>query len=406
MPIHRALTGTTSSNIKSHNRRAILLTLLRETAVSRVGLAQATQLSTTTITNLATELLEQGVVAEDDGGHMPDVRRGVGRPQTALRIVPDARYAIGIHFNVDSLNVAISNLLAQPVQMLSRAIQPETSAKETLQIASELLETALQATQLDPALIVGLGVGVSGLVNPETGVNLIAPNQNWHHVPVKQWFMSRFPFPVKVENAVRAMALGEKMFGVGKDAASLAFVYSHYGVGAGLVIGDDIYRGSAAGAGEIGHTIIIPEGGARCRCGNTGCLETLVSEPAVMRSMRETSPEGLMSIEQIFEAARAGNPSVLSRLDSCARYMGIALANLVNVLNPELIVMGGLFALGQDVLLPKVETTLRACAFAHLGEQIKLRSTEFGQTSGVVGAAAVALDTFFFREPGRHELSL
>jgi glucokinase-like ROK family protein len=402
-------TGTDGSAVKSHNIRAILLTLLRHEQASRAQLAQLTHLSATTVTNLVTDLLKQGVIAEDDRATTPQ-RRGVGRPQTALRLVPDARYAIGIHFDVDHINIAITDLYAHPLHSVSLAHAPEQSADSLLAETARLVREAVAASGVRVNCIVGVGVGASGLVDPDTGVNVISPNLGWRDVPLRRWLSEQLALPVRVENNVRAMALGEVLFGAGRGSYTLAFVYARVGVGAGFVVDGDIYRGSGAGAGEIGHTTIIPVGGERCRCGNTGCLETLVSEPAILRQARQRarqSPTPLLAealaqaegerIERIFAAARAGDPAACDLLAECAGYMGVALANLINVLNPEQIVLGGLFAQGRDVLLPTVERVIRERAFANLGAQVSLQTTAFGYQAGVIGAAALALDTFFYR---------
>ena len=227
--------------------------------------------------------------------------------------------------------------------------------------------------------------------------------------------MEQLGLPVCVDNNVRAMALGEALFGAAQNVRALAFVYARIGVGAGFVVDGQLYRGSGAGAGEIGHTMIIPDNGDLCRCGNSGCLETVVSEPAIMglaRQLAEQNKDGLLasylqqtkevSIEQVFAAARAGDGPTQTMLTERARYMGIALANLVNVLNPELILLGGIFAQGQDLLLPTVEATMRQRAFANLGQQVELQPTGFGQQAGMIGSAALALTTFFYEQ---HEIS-
>jgi glucokinase len=265
--------------------------------------------------------------------------------------------------------------------------------------------------EVDRKLVVGLGVGASGLVDPHTGVNVLAPNLNWRNLPIGDILARRLGLSVCVDNNVRAMALAEAMFGAAQDVNTLAFVYARVGVGAGFVIEGDVYRGSRAGAGEIGHTTIIADGGAPCRCGNTGCLETLVSEPEIIRLARDLAarhPESVLAaklsdssqpaIEQIFEAARAGDMKIQAILRERAHYMGIALANLVNSINPNMIIMGGLFAAGHDVMLPQVEETMRQRAFANLGDSVELRVATFGPKVGMIGAAALALDTFFYQQ--------
>ncbi|HIC89644.1 MAG TPA: ROK family protein, partial [Anaerolineae bacterium] len=374
-----------------------------------VRLAQLTGLSTTTITNLISELLEQGIVVEE-GTEKSSRRRGAGRPRTALRLVPTARHAVAVHIGVGSVRVAVGDLHARLLSSLSLAHPLEKSPKEVLGETVVLVEKAISQSGVNPQSIVGIGVGASGLVDPHTGINVVAPNLGWRDVPIRDWFAQRLGLPVCVDNNVRAMALGEALFGAGQDVHVLAFVYARIGVGAGFVVGGQLYRGSGAGAGEIGHTTVIPEGGEPCRCGNTGCLETLVSEPAIIRLAKELAHQdrhGILAtylqngegttIERIFAAARAGDMPTRTMLNERARYMGVALANLVNILNPELILLGGVFAQGQDLLLPVTEATIRQRAFANLGERVRLQTTSFGHQAGVVGAAALALNTFFYQ---------
>lgn len=408
--MQRILTGSSGSAIKSHNLRAVLFSLLRHESVSRAQLAQITQLSSTTITNLITELLDQGIVAEDtEALSAQNIQRGVGRPQTALRLIAASRAAVGVHFDVDRINVAVTDLFGQPLVTCSAPHPADRDPQAALAETTRLVRQAVDESGVDRALIVGLGVGASGLVDARRGVNVIAPNLGWHDVPLRDWLSAELSLPVCVENNVRTMALAEMMFGAGRGVNALAFVYARVGVGAGFVVNGEIYRGSAAGAGEIGHTTIIPDGGALCRCGNTGCLETLVSEPALLRAaheLAEAQPRGLLAehlraengLESVFQAARTGDEPTRALLHSRAQYMGIALANLVNILNPELIVMGGLFRQGHDLLLPTIEATIRARAFARLGERVGLQTASFAGRAGVIGAAALALNTFFYQQ--------
>jgi glucokinase-like ROK family protein len=404
------LAGSNIIRVKSHNMRAILLALLHHQHVSRVDLARLTGLSTTTITNLIAELLEHGIVIEE-GTELLQRRRGAGRPRRALRLVPEARYAIGIHVGVGKIRVAVTDLRARILCHQSFDHPLDKSAEAVLAETAELVKQVIAECEIPGQNAIGVGVGASGLVNPETGTNLMAPNLGWRNVPIQTWLTEQLGLPVCVENNVRAMALGEAMFGAAQDVRVLAFVYARIGVGAGFVVDGQLFRGSGAGAGEIGHTIIIPDNGDLCRCGNTGCLETLVSEPAIMKlagQLVEQNQQGFLAsslrqtetatLEQVFAAARAGDRPTQMMLQERARYMGIALANLVNILNPELILLGGVFAQGQDLLLPTVEATMRQRAFGNLGQQVQMYPTSFGQQAGMIGSAALALTTFFYEQ--------
>lgn len=428
-----ALTGRSVGNIKSHNLRAILLTLLQGGAQSRVRLAQATGLSTTTITNLVNELLVQGIVAESEPEAMdsPDVPgRPSGRPATPIDLVPGSRCALGIHFGVDTLRAGMADLLGKlsGCRMIHHPVDVPPLA--VLDQAVDLARGVLAAERIAPESLVGIGVGASGLVDPDTGVNVLAPNLGWRDVPLAAVLGDGLGLPVLVDNNVRAMALAESMFGLGRGVNTLAFVYGRVGLGAGFVVGGQIYRGTRAGAGEIGHTTVIPVGGADCRCGNTGCLETLVSETVIVRralALAAQHPDSILAahirdalaaeqphalaaqrngaasndgatIEAVFAAARAGDREALALIEGCAQHMGTALANLVNLINPDMIVLGGLFASGKDLMLPIMEETMHRRSFAGLGRAVSLCVSRFGPNVGVVGAAALALDAFFYKQ--------
>ncbi|HSO26577.1 MAG TPA: ROK family protein, partial [Anaerolineales bacterium] len=284
---------------------------------------------------------------------------------------------------------------------------------EVLEDIVAAMKNQIAAHGLTPARLLGVGVGASGLVNHQTGVNVLAPNLRWRDVAVREFLETRLKLPVTIDNNVRAMALAEAIFGAGKGVNSLAFVYGRVGVGAGFVVGGKIFRGSSLGAGEIGHTIMIAEGGERCRCGNNGCLETLVSESQLIAqaaALVERYPDSVLarqlqttgaslSIQEIFSAARAGDKHIRQMIEQRACYLGMALANLVNILNPELILLGGLFAEGHDLILPVAEAKMRSVAFAGLGDKVRLEVTRFGWQAGVLGAATMALMAYFYQEP-------
>jgi glucokinase-like ROK family protein len=412
---HKDFLGSNIVNVKSQNMQAVLLSLLTSSdseSLSRIQLARKTNLSSTTITNLVAELIEQGIVAEDKNAR-EDEQRSVGRPRTGLCLMPNARYVVGVHIGVGLYRMAVMNLRAEIVCSKLVNFDIRAPSADVMQTLSADIQDLLTNSGVDRRLILGMGVGASGLVDTLNGVNILAPNLDWHHVPIRDYLESQLGLPVVVENNVRAMALGEGYFGGGREAQSLAFVYGRTGVGAGFVIDHQLFRGSSTGAGEIGHMILVSENGELCRCGNRGCLETLVSEAVIIRRaqvLAEAAPEGILAqqlanpagrtlIECIFQAARQGDTAVIQLLGEIGHYLGIALANLVNIFNPELIILGGVFAQAEDLILPVARETLNRVAFAGLGEKSRLVTTSFGWRAGVTGAAALALLAFFYRQP-------
>ena len=403
--------GSNINRVKAHNMRAVLLSLLNNEPAYRVQIAKQTSLSTTTITNIVDELISLGIVAED-GVEESSGRRRVGRPRAALRLVKNARYAVGVQIGVGTYKIAVANLKAEIQFNRNYTFSKSTPPGEVFECISEQIEEIIAESGIDRQRIAGIGVGAAGLVNYHTGVNILSTNLGWENVPIRDWLVKRLDLPVVVDNNVKAMALAEAYFGRGRDATSLVFVYSRAGVGSGIVVGNRLLRGADLGAGEIGHMIIIADGGKNCRCGQCGCLETLVSELALVQQAQELSqehPKSLLAqylagdtgqtLDLVFKAAREGDPIAKEMIERSARYLGVALANTVNLLNPEAIVLGGLFLQGHDLILPVARETLRNTAFAGLGKKVKLWATSFGWQAGIVGAAVLALTAFFYLNP-------
>ncbi|MFN2152899.1 MAG: ROK family protein, partial [Anaerolineales bacterium] len=376
--------GRNLNIVKAHNLSAILLRLLSSKMVSRVELAEELSLSSTTITNLAAELLEDEIIVEEEI-EAPAKRSRVGRPRRMLRLVPSARYAIGIHIGIGMFRVAVTDLLANIISNQTAQFDLQSPPEDVIKEIAWVIDKVIQQSGVDRNRIIGIGVGASGLVDTFTGVNVIASRLNWKDVPIRALLESHLNLPICVENNVRSMALGEAFFGIGRSVDVLAFVYGRIGVGAGFVVNGKLFRGSGAGAGEIGHTVILGQAGEICSCGNTGCLETLISEPVFLKQanlLAERYPDSLLAkyldgqatdnpIEQIFAAARDGDQNTRNMIEERSCYLGIALANLVNIMNPELIILGGMFAQGQDLIMPVAEAQMRATSFAGLGENVK-----------------------------------
>lgn len=398
-----------TAQIRADNRRRLLLTLLQQQPISRVRLARRTGISTATVSQTVAPLIEEGTVAET-GTDRAGVTAGAGRRPTALQLSADSRYALGIHIGARRAQIGLGRLDARLVALESVPHRleesPEVAVDRLADAALALLAQAGLSAQSEQVL--GVGVGASGLVESERGVNIWAPGLEWRDVPLGDLISRRMGLPVAVENNVRCMALAEALFGTGQGKPVLAFVYARIGVGAGLVVDSHIYRGASHAAGEIGHWTMLPTGGERCRCGNTGCLETLISERVIGEEVERIAPGLTVGVadpmETIFAAARNGHATVRGLLEERAEYAGIALANLVNALNPDLIVLGGMLDRGYDIFGPVVQDVVARRSFNGAGTAETIRPATFGEQSGPVGALSLALDTFFYSQATRRAL--
>jgi len=384
--------GTNSSAIKLQNISAVLLTLLHNPNTSRVHLANQIGVSSATITNLVSELTRDGLVIED--GNVK-TNGQVGRPQVMLSIVPEARFAIGVHIDVGMVYIGLSNLIGEIVDRESFQHSLDDTWESVLDkiVATISVLEERNASRCD--IILGVGVAASGLVNVQTGINAYAPNLGWVDVPLRDYLQERLPYPVVVENNVRAMAFGEAMFGCARNINAMAFIYGRVGVGAGFVVGRQLFRGAGEGAGEIGHTTLMFATDSTTPA-KPHTLESLVSERAIVTMARSMTGRDL-TFKQIIWEAQTGSNDLKRLLLDRATFMGFALANLVNIFNPEMIVLGGIFQQASTIMLPQIIETVQQHSFADLWRSVSIVTSDFGQEVGMIGSAGLALDTFFYR---------
>ena len=396
----RSTSGSNISHVKHHNKLAILQTLLHA-PMSRVELAQALSVSSMTATNLVRELTAEGLVAT----FAEPTPKGVGRPRTTLCIQADARFVIGVQIGVGVYWICVANLVGEIVEKHEYRFSLKMKAADVLQEIGQQINRLQTAAHEQHKLILGVGVGASGLVDNLQGVNHAAPSLGWYDVPIRDILQTATGLPIAVENNVRAMALAESFLGDGQTADSLAFVFGRDGLAAGFVIHGRLLRGAGAGAGEIGH-IKVTQADHTCRCGQTGCLETMLTEPilceqvaALGRDVHQVdfSKGRASAYEQILTHGRAQHPEITALLDTFGRHLGQALATVVNTLNPEIIFLGGMYAQGIDLFLPVVTEVLAEHAFYNLGEQTDIRPSTFGLDAGTAGAATLALIEFFYQ---------
>jgi glucokinase len=264
---------------------------------------------------------------------------------------------------------------------------------------------ALAGARLTAADLLAVGLGAPGLSNPETGILLTSPHlPGWKDVPLRDIMERRLGRRVFLINDASAAALGELYFGVGRGARDLIYVTVGTGIGGGIIVDGRLYTGSAGMAGEVGHMVVDDEG-PPCDCGNRGCWETLVSGTALAREARRRIGEGAVtslleyaggdidgvSAETVHAAARAGDNLAKELMARAAYYLGVGLANLINIFNPEVVVIGGgLSEIGDMLLKPAFEEAGRR-AYKQVYQAVRFARAELGRDSGVLGAAAFAL---------------
>jgi glucokinase-like ROK family protein len=379
---------------------SIILNCLRETSpLSRAKMAEITGLNKTTVSSLVRELTARQFVREIGFGSSEG-----GRPAVMLELNPDAGCIIGMEIGVDFILAILTDFKAQVLWRHREDTNLAKGQEAILAKALDIVRQALTVGESTHSPVLGIGIGIPGLVDVSSGTLLFAPNLKWHDVPLRQVFSQEFDVPVFVDNEANVAALGERYFGAAQGSKDFIYLSIGVGLGGGIVLDGQLYRGIGGYAGEIGHMTIMSNG-ERCNCGNRGCWETLVSQTALVNRVRKAveaenasrvsqlvkgQPERI-SIPIIVEAAAEGDKVARQALEETGDYLGIGIANLINAFNPELIIFGGVMSLASDYLLPAIEKTLDERPLAWLRRMVRVMASSYGPDACVMGGVALVL---------------
>jgi glucokinase-like ROK family protein len=391
--------------VRQLNRSILLQRLWVGSPVSRADLAASTGLNKTTVSHLVDELLSDGFVREV--GRNASIG---GRPGVLLELDPDTGWIIGCEIGVGHISVVLASLRARVTWRRQASFGKEDSVESVLDRLTTLMRQAKQHAQRTGRRLIGAGLAVPGLVDISTGRLVFEPNMGWRDVPLRALLADRMRFPVFVDNDGNAAALAERYFGVAQGVEDFAYVVANIGLGAGLVIGGNIHYGVSGYAGEAGHTTIDSHG-PQCHCGNRGCWEALASQRALIERVAQapglpasTILEDLtrggtvpIDLDLILRAARAGDPVCLEALRQTGIFLGIGIANLVNLLNPSLVAFGGSLSLAHEFLLPVAREVVAQRAMAELRQTTQIVVSSFRQDACVIGGVALVLHDILSR---------
>jgi predicted NBD/HSP70 family sugar kinase len=368
---------------------------------SRAELARQTGLSRTTVSSLIGDLVREGLVAERVDASASPGSQG-GRPPVLVSLDRRAGAAVGVDFGKSHVTVAVADLGHTVLAEMRRKLPGDHEASSDLDVAAELVDAALAEAGMDRSLILGVGMGLPGPVDADTGMigsSTILPG--WRDVTAARVMSDRLGLPVRVDNDANLGALAEHLWGAGVGASDMVYIKVATGIGAGLVLGGRLYVGVGGTAGELGHTI-IDEHGPVCRCANRGCLETLASGAATLELLRPTLGPDL-TLDRLVELTNEGHPACRRVVADAGRHIGRAVANLVNLLNPSRIVVGGELSACGDVLMEPLRVECRRHAIRSAGDDVQVAAGALGDRAEVLGALALVLqDAETFATPADH----
>ena len=373
--------------LREQNHLQVVDVLTTEGQSTRAEIARRTGLSRTTVSTIVGELLETGLVVEG-----PAVAGGqVGRPPIVLSLDPRAAHAVGIDFDHDKVLVAVSDLTRDVVAERSATWDVDHDAKGAMRTARDLVNDALEEANIDKTSVLGVGVALAGPIDPATGA--VHPSSgvlpSWLGLDPRKELEQLIGTKVFIDNDANLGVLAEATMGAARDATSVAYVSISSGIGAGLVIDGQPYRGHRGLAGELGHVLIDPQG-SLCRCGNRGCLETVASGPALTQLL-EQSRGTKVSTPELVRQALQGDPGAKRLITDAGRAIGTALASLVSIFGPDTIVLGGELGEAGDLLLDPVREAIERYAPPASTEGLRIVPGALGDRANLLGAVALVL---------------
>jgi N-acetylglucosamine repressor len=389
--------------LKNFNLDKTLQLIKDKGPISRASIAKITGMSRSTSSLIVDHLIKSGLVVETG----KDASTG-GRKPILVRLNHEAGLAIGVKIEKEQVIAAIVDLRGEALSSLTEEVSAKGRPSSYLTALVSAIRRLVEKERTgENRRILGIGIGMSGLVDSEAGVSLDSSIINWKNMNLREALSGEFGLPIYVENDVNTFAIGEKWLGIGKDMENFLCVTIGRGIGVGAVIGGALYRGNHHGAGEFGHTKISDAADAPlCSCGRRGCIEAFASNPAILEHVRgrlragdpsalsSADPEHL-TLEQVLQAAREGDGRALGAYARAGRYLGYGMANLINLFDPEAIIVSGEGTVAGIYILPEMEKAIAEHAVYGLDRNVKRIPLYFEDDMWVRGVATLVVREVF-----------
>lgn len=375
--------------VKKMNQKLILDEILKNSPVSRATLSEITGLNKSTVSSQVNTLLEKDFIFEIGAGQS----RG-GRRPVMLVFNKNAGYSIGIDIGVDYLNGILTDLEGNIILEKTSDLS-SSSASEVKEILFALIHGFVTYMPESPYGLVGIGICVPGLVDRHQQI-IFMPNLNWNIKDLQFLIESEFNVPVFVENEANAGAYGEKVFGMTKNYENIVYISINVGIGTGLVINNELYKGVQGFSGEMGH-MTIDFNGPKCSCGNRGCWELYASEKALLASLSQKDKN--ISRKEIVERANKNDVEMLNALQNFGFYIGIGLTNILNTFDVEAVILRNHIIESHPIVLNTIKNEVSSRVHSYLENKCELLPSSLGKNAPALGAVSIVIDSFLSVTP-------
>jgi len=398
----RHLSKANASYINRINKIKVLNLIRDKKAISRADIAKITDLSAPTVTRIVDSLINtEHLVVEIGMGNSNG-----GRPPNLVEFDGENNYVIGIDLGATNIYGVLTNLNAEIISEIKIPTFVQSGFEKVIERTYKVIEDLISGSGINKNKIYGIGMAVAGLVNRQKYILVFSPDFHWYDVNIVGELSKRTDIPIKFDNVTRVMALGELWYGIGKKFNNFICVNIGYGIGAGIIIDGHPFYGTNGMAGEFGHITLEKDSDIKCDCGNYGCLEALASGHSIAAIAQEKLNAGAQSIllsicgenivsittEMIAEAAKEGDRFANEIFKNAAEYIGIGLSALINLYNPQAIVIGGGVSQAGDILFNPIKETITKRAISRLSEDVLIMPASYGMKATVMGAVSLILN--------------
>ena len=385
--------------VRAYNRYSILTVIRISELISRRDIAKATGLSQASVTGITADLIREGLIEEK----RPGAYEG-GRPPILLSISPDGAYEIGINLTIEKIDVAITNFQAEIKAFHSAELDyAYYKADDLVDIMVRAVRECMWEANFSKDRISGIGIGIPGLVDSESGMIRFLPNYGWENVKLRDLFQKEIEIPTYIENSSNNLAIAEHWFGIGKGRDNFTVVTLENGVGAGCIINGQLSRGHSGIAGEFGH-LGMDSDGPLCRCGKKGCIEAYAGNKSLIRDAKTAAINGLwekknpehITFEDVIDAVHKKEPHILNIFHKAGTVLGLGIAHLITLLNPEIIIITGKGVKAENAIFdPMYQAISKSISkrFQDYGTEIVVK--EYSEKDWVRGAGTLVLNKIY-----------
>lgn len=387
--------------IKKINTVSILKIIREKGPISRADISKMIGLNPATVSSNVSDLLQRSLIKEVGSGESSG-----GRKPILLELNNSEIYVIGVDMGIKKVSTGLIDIEGNIIQKITLQYPKEANQESVLGTIKDSIYEVVKGKDDDFNKIIGIGMGIHGIVDPEKGVSSYAPAFDWHNLDIVAIFKNEFNTPVIIDNDVRVMALGEKWFGKAKDAQNFVLLNIGTGIGAGIYLNGNLYRGNNFGAGEIGHVSIFDRK-TKCKCGEYGCFEAMASGIGIVtRFIEELNNGGKSSIleridicqitsEEIYNEALKGDELSIQILKETGKYIGTGISMLINILNPEMILIAGGVSKAGKFIFEEIQKAVSKKSINNNLKLLYIGETILKEDAGIVGAATLIIRDIF-----------